>query len=387
MTKKIGIDARMYSASSGIGRYILELTKRIFAANPDCHFVIFLPPSEFANYVCPPNVRKIEVDCPHYSLSEQTKFCRILNRQNCDLVHFCNFNFPIFYGIFRRRKCIVTIHDTTLWFFPGRKMNSFFQKIAYRLVLQMAAWRSTKIITVSEHTKKDIQNLLHVRAEKIVPTLLAAPKNDEKFSETEKNRARKKFGISENFLIFTGNWREHKNLLGLLRAFKILISSPSQKTPPNLQLVISGEKDPHYPEILDQIADPAISNRIKLLGTASFHDLQALTSAAKILVFPSFYEGFGMPPLQAMALGTPVAAANRASIPEVCADAAVYFDPENIQNMAHVIGDLLTNSAKQSELAARGKARASEFSWEQTAERTWEVYQMGLKDCRNRAQK
>ncbi len=375
---KIGIDARMYSESFGIGRYILEITKRMFLEKNNIEWVIFMNEPAFSKYKFPKNVKKVLANAGHYSIAEQTSFAHILHKEKCDLVHFCNFNLPLFF----RGEFLVTIHDTTINFFPGKKMNTWWYKAGYNMVMRNAVKNSEKIITVSQNTKNDVIRLFgskksrrapqgggEILDKKIDPILIAPSDEFHPISDLEKVQIKKKYELPPEYIIYTGNWREHKNLVGLLKSFAIL-----KKSFPQLVLVITGKEDPCYPEVLETSRDLELEDSVKFVGCVDFNDLKKLTAAATIYVFPSFYEGFGMPPLEAMACEVPCAVSNTSAIPEVCGDAALYFDPENSEEMAQQITKLLREPKSREILIKKGLERVKKFDWEKVAQKTLGIY-------------
>lgn len=369
---KIGIDARMFSdAFTGIGRYNFELTKRLFEQTSfkgqPLEWVIFLNDPQYSAFKFPAHVKKVLVNAGHYSLAEQLKFWWLLQKERCDLVHFSHFNLPLLY----RRKFVVTIHDTTISFYPGKKMNVWWRKLAYKLVIGHAVKASKQIITVSAHTKKDVMKLFKTDFEKINPIHIAPSAEFKVVEDLEIKKLRLKYDLTNSFLLYTGNWREHKNLVGLIEAFAMLKAEARLK---DLKLVITGKEDPHYPEVKETIARLGLTDFIKLVGLVSLDDLVGLFNAATLYVCPSFYEGFGLPPLEAMACATPVAVSNTASIPEVCGEAAVYFNPHDPADMASKISDLLKDSPKQELLKLKGLKHSQTFSWDRCADKTLEVY-------------
>jgi glycosyltransferase involved in cell wall biosynthesis len=312
------------------------------------------------------------VNASHYSLAEQGRFARLLYKERCDLVHFSHFNLPLLYA----RRFVVTIHDTTISFYPGKKMNAWWRKLAYKLVIRHAVKAARHIITVSEHTKNDVIKLFKTRPEKI-SAIHIAPSPEFKIIDPNLIEAvHQKFKLKDSFILYTGNWREHKNLVGLIEAFAQLQSQPEFK---NLQLVITGKADPHYPEVKETIERLNLTNAIKLVGLVDIKDLIALFNAASLYVCPSYYEGFGLPPLEAMACGTPVAVSNAASLPEVCKDAAEYFNPHDIDDITAVLQNLLTDQHRQSQLTTLGLEHIKNFSWDSTAQQTFEVYKKALR--------
>jgi len=329
---------------------------------------------EYSKFNFPSNVKKVCVNAHHYSFAEQLKFLKILNREKCDLVHFSHFNLPFFY----RGKFIVTIHDTTISFYPGKKMNSWWRKCAYNLVIRNAVRRAEKIITVSDNTAQDVQRLFGIKREKMKTIWNGIGEEFKEISNAEKSEVREKFGLSQKFLLYTGNWREHKNLVGLLQAFSKIVSSVTNGKFSDLQLVITGKADPYYPEVQQTIKTLGLQDFVKLVGLVNQKDLVGLYNTASAYAFPSFYEGFGLPPLEAMACGTPVSASHVSAIPEVCGDAVQYFDPKNSDDMAEKISKLLMDKNMQENLITKGKERIKLFSWDKSAEQTLKIYQSTL---------
>lgn len=372
---KIGIDARMFSNSfTGIGRYNFELTKRFFDARPDIEWVIFMNEPEYFRFTFPAHVRKVLVNAPHYSFSEQWKFWRILEKEKCDLVHFTHFNAPLLY----KGKFVTTIHDTTISFYPGKKMNSWWRKWAYNKVIHHAVDQAQKVITVTDNTKKDLMKLFSVPAEKIQTIWNGIGNEFQKFPEVEEQIVRKKFNLPNQFLLYTGNWREHKNLPQLLEAFSLILRKAEKVDGPqhlkNLVLVITGKEDPYYPEVKRKVEQLSLQEKVRFVGLVEEGDLLRLYSAASAYVFPTLYEGFGLPPLEAMKAQTPVIASNISCIPEVCGESVQYFDPQNSEDMAQNIIKVLINPDRQKELITKGMERAKLFSWDTCAEETLKVY-------------
>ncbi len=370
----IGIDARMYSKSfTGIGRYTHELTKHLFVLRPEWHFTLFLAPQEYEAFDPPSlNVDKVLSPEKHYSFAEQTSFWTKISRQKFDLFHFPHFNAPLLYA----GKTIVTIHDLTISFFPGKKKTSWLDKAGYKLVVSDIVKKSKKVIAVSENTKKDLQNILKAPEEKIAVVwngLGAEFLREEQNVEQVKSlfgKLKKKHEIEYPYFLYTGVHREHKNVVGMIKAFEKFL-----KKRPNVQLVITGKEDPYYPEIREEIEKSSLQNNVKTVGLVSENELKTLFYHAHTFVFPSFYEGFGLPPLEAMAMEIPVVASNASSIPEICADAAEYFDPKNIDDIAEKMTKVFSDTKRRNELREKGKKRIQFFSWKRMAEETIKVYE------------
>ena len=366
-TMRIGIDARMYSSSfTGIGRYVHELTKHLFILAPEDEFVLFFNSPEYELFDPPTkNIKKVRVQAKHYSFSEQTTFFRALQKEKLDLMHFTHFNAPLLYY----RKSIVTIHDLTLSFFPGKKMKRWWHRFGYYLTIRAAVKKASKVIAVSKHTKKDLMTLLKTPENKICVTYEAPDVNFRPITENKKKEIKKKYQL-QKFLLYTGVWREHKNVVGMIEAF----SKISQKFP-EVSLVITGRPDPTYPEVIETIQKFQLEDRVKRVGLVPEQDLYDLVGAADAYVFPSFYEGFGLPPLEAMASGVPVMASKSSCIPEICGkENALFFDPNNINEISASMEKILTDESVRKKLQHNGFSRVKDFSWKTMAEETLAVY-------------
>ncbi len=367
---KIGIDARMYgSGFTGIGRYTYELIRHLARKDHKNEYVVFMRKEEYESFQ-PPNERftKVLADFPHYSFAEQTAFLKLLNRTNLDLMHFCHFNAPIFYN----KSYAVTIHDLTLSFFPGKKMNSWFRRLAYRLVLRTVTRKARMIIAVSENTKKDLQKLLDVPADKISVIYNGVNPEFSKPSATKKADLLKKLGLQKPYFLYTGVWRDHKNIVGMIKAF----ADVNKELGGQYNLVITGRHNPSYHEIPDTVREMGLEEDVHLVGQVDEDDLRGLYQHALAYVFPSYYEGFGLPPLEAMQCGTPVAASNKSAIPEICGEGnALFFDPYDIQDMKEKMKTLATDPSVRQRLVDRGFERVKAFDWDKMAEEVLTIYQ------------
>lgn len=366
---RIGIDARMYgSGFTGIGRYTYELIHNLAQLDSSNDYVIFLRKEAFDGFV-PPNTRfkKVLADFPHYSFAEQTCFLSVLNREKLDLMHFCHFNAPVFY----RRPFVVTIHDLTLSFFPGKKMNGWLRRIAYQFVLRAVTRHARRIIAVSGHTKKDLQTLLGIPDDKISVIFNGVNPDFGTPSSLDPKALRAQFSLLKPYFLYTGVWRDHKNIVGLLKAFHALQVESEQC----YQLVITGRPNPNYPEVPETVKALGLENEVRLTGLVGDEELKALYQQALAYVFPSFYEGFGFPPLEAMLCGIPVAASNTSSIPEICGSGnALFFDPYNVDEIKTAMRTVATDQELRKALIEQGSKHALRFKWDAMASAVLDVY-------------
>lgn len=374
MSYRIGIDARMYSARfTGIGRYNYELIHHLVQLDTENTYVIFLNEPEFSEFTpFAPNVEKVLVDARHYSLGEQTRFLQKLLQAKLDLMHFTHFNSPLLY----MGRQVVTIHDLTLSYYPGKKMTAPHYRAAYNMSIGGVTKKAKRVIAISENTKKDVMELLHIPAEKIrvIYEGAAASFMDDK-DPVKIATLRETYNLPRPFILYAGVWRSHKNVVGLIEAYALMVKNHGYGG----DLVITGRQDPLYVEVPETIAKHGLQERVHCVGLVPEEDLGRLFNAAQCFVFPSFYEGFGLPALEAFAAGTPVAASNTSCLPEICgAGNALFFNPHNHAEMARVIMQAATDEPLRQELIKRGKERLKVFSWDKMAKETHAVYMEAL---------
>jgi len=388
---KIGIDARMLGYS-GIGRYTENLMREILQIDKKNKYVLFVQKSKegFKKFINPEskisNLKIVEVDAPIYSFKEQYNFLKAVNNEKLDVMHFTHFNRPIFYN----RPSVVTIHDLTPIYFPGKKRSSFIEQFAYRLVLRAALKKANRIIAISNFTKNDIlKNFPFINNKKIKVIYEGIH-----FATTAKLKIKnkKRKNILENwklkignYLLYVGVWREHKNLIGLIRAFEKLKSINHKSKFLNLKLVIVGKPNPYYCEVQEMAERSPFKKEIIFTGYLPDEELSFLYQNAAAFVFPSFYEGFGLPPLEAMEYRCPVVSSNAASLPEILGDAALYFNPYDIDDMVDKIKKIIQDKKLRNDLIEKGKKRVLKYSWQKMAQETLKVYnEITKKDLRNK---
>jgi len=390
----IGFDARFYGPlGKGLGRYTQEVVDnliKISSAEPGAGFnyVIFLSPENFDEFTSPsPKVKKVLLPVRWYSWSEQFLMPFYIWREKIDLMHFPHFNVPVLTPV----KFVVTIHDLILTNFPTRRattLSPWFYRLknfAYRLVIFSAVWRAKKIITVSEFTKKDLIVKFRVRPEKVAVTYegvanLAKGRDSLFAAKLDHQEILTEYHIAKNFLLYVGNAYPHKNLEWLLRVFSRLHTAQ-----PGLRLVLVGKEDYFYrrvqaeARVLNLWQAENKNSPVIFSGYVPDAQLEVLYQEARGYVFPSLYEGFGLPPLEAMAKGCPVLCSERASLPEVLAEAALYFNPEDAEDFLAKARRLLNDADLRADLIARGLRQAKKYSWWQCAQETLTIYRQVLR--------
>lgn len=372
---RIGIDARLFGTALavGIGRYTEELIRHLVELDKDNQYHIFLSESAASNFpIYAPNLSKTGVDFSHYSYSEQFKYPAVLKKTDLDLIHYTNFNSPIFFNLI---PSVVTIHDLTLWFFPGRGQKSWFRRMVYRLVIKRTCQNAKYIIAITKKTKQDIVKLLDINPEKISIIYEAVPSNYKVISNDQKiKKLKHKFNISQPYAMYVGQWRDHKNIIRMIRAFSLL----RRRYNIDYQLVMVGRMDNQYPQVQTTIKELGLTDHVVFTGYVPDSELPYIYNGAEFFVWPSLYEGFGLPPLEAMACGTPVVSSNASCMPEVLGDAAYYFDPLNVEAMAKNMADVAKSYALKRELKLKGLRQARKYSFEKSAKQTFKIYKRVL---------
>jgi glycosyltransferase involved in cell wall biosynthesis len=279
---------------------------------------------------------------------------------SCDIFWSPHYNIPL--APIRAKKRLLTIHDVFHLAFIDQL--SFKQKIYARSVLNSAVKISDLIVTVSNFSKSEIVKYTKTGRGKI--TVIHNGIDTEKFRELDDAAlipVKKKYDMPEKFILFVGNVKPHKNLKRLLGAYEILI----KKGITDYDLVIVGKKEGFITgdsEVFSILNNNSIlREKVLFAGYIDNSDLPAVYNLASLLVFPSLYEGFGLPPLEAMACGCPTVVSNAASLPEVCGDAAYYIDPYDIENMAEGMDRVLNDDTLRQDLIKKGFEREGLFSW------------------------
>jgi glycosyltransferase involved in cell wall biosynthesis len=366
---RVAIDARKLH-DFGIGTYTRNLLRHLARLDRDNEYVLLChEPDLGLAEVLGPNFRTVLEPSPNYSVREQIHVPWVLHREKPDVFHAPHYVLPPAIPI--RCRSVVTIHDCIHLMFPQYLPN----RAAYvyaKASMWMAARRSDRILTVSEASKRDIIHFFNVRPEKIVVVYNAI---DERFRMTPADedvaRVRERYQLNHRFVLYAGNIKPHKNLVRLIEAFDKLRTSGFE----DLKLLIIGDEISKLPALRRAVHTHKLHKHVRFLGFLPDETLAILYRLTAVFVFPSLYEGFGLPPLEAMACGAPVVTSNVSSLPEVAGDAAVLVDPYDVDSIVEGMRRVLTNPALAEDLRRKGRERAREFSWERSVARTRELYQ------------
>lgn len=358
-------DARMIN-NSGIGVYIQHTLAEVLT-NSTYTLTLLGRRAELAAYFDSGTYRHIEADFPIYSWQEQAYLPLLI--PVCDIFWSPHFNVPI--GFIRAGKRVATIHDVYHLAFP--KSFSLMKRSLAKLLFRQAYSRSNLLLTVSEFSAEEIRTRIG-RAATIrviyngIDHQLFRPVT----SAVIQQHVRERYGLPNQFVLFVGNVKPNKNIRALVLAFKLLLNNL-----PDHYLLIVGKKEGFITgdhELFRQIGtDPRLNERVVFTGYVATDDLPVLYSLASVFAFPSLYEGFGFPPLEAMACGCPVVASDRASIPEICGQAALYVNPDDSERFADELYRVITNAYVRSLLVKQGYEQAATYDWKKAGQEFMEA--------------
>ena len=351
---KIGIDIQTtLGQKSGFGFYVKNLVEHLKKVDADNEYVLIAPDSQ------------TDFTTPQRFIWDQFSFPKKAREAKVDILHQPCFSAPIFY----QGKIVLTIHDLISHYFPQNMPSG--SRLYFSRWMPLTYKKAKKIIAISENTKRDIISLLKIPEEKIVVIHSAVSDDFKPISNSNIiNRVKEKYQTGENYILDVGTLEPRKNLPFLVRAYHKAINDGNIKH----NLVLTGKKGWYYENLFDLIKELKLEDRVILPGYVADEDLPALYNGADLFCFPSLYEGFGFPPLEALSCGTPVIAARNSSIPEVIGEAGILLDDYNKSLWANNMIRVLTDKKMANVLREKGLAQAKKFSWEKTAQATAKVY-------------
>jgi glycosyltransferase involved in cell wall biosynthesis len=364
---KIVIDARESGTSTG--RYVDKLVEYLYKLRPE-HEIVLLsksPRVEFLQSLAP-DYKIVRSDFKEFTFSEQIGFLKLVNSVGADLVHFPMTQQPIRY----KGKKVTSIQDLTTLRFENPAKNSFVfrsKQLIYGRVVKKVANESMAIITPSKYVKQDVANYADINLNKIVVIYDAADRINAASEPVHRLEGKQ-------FIMYVGRALPHKNLARLVEAFAIL-----SKRHPELMLALAGKMDRNYKIVESIVTDKRLANRVVFTDFITEGQLRWMYENTAVYVFPSLSEGFGLPGLEAMVHGAPVAAAKATCLPEIYGDGAAYFDPKVSFDMAKTISGILSDVHLRGELIRAGRRQAAKYSWQTMAKQTLAVYERVLKEA------
>ncbi len=385
---KIGVNSYFFRfPASGTGQYLLHLLQALAEIDQENEYILldsqpistkFKTSFEF-QYGVTSLPRLVRHNASIEKLIwEQYAAPFAARKAKVDLLYVPYFAPPLFPGM----PSVITIHDVIPLRLPQYRTDPKMK--AYLQLITRAAHKATLIITVSQHAKQDMMDALKLPAERIRVIYEAAGEEYNLITDQALlARVRANYGLTGRYVLYLGGLDQRKNVPQLVRAFAQLYKHLRD---PDLQLLIAGNPDkqsgPLFPDPRPVAAELGVTDQV-ICRFIEEEDKPAIYSGASVFVFPSLYEGFGLPPLEAMSCGTPVICSNRTSLPEVVGDAAIKLDPDNIYEIVEAMYSVLTNSTLRLDLQARSLKRAAQFNWRQTATETLATFEEAVARSKN----
>ena len=371
---KIGIDATALPPQpGGAGIYIIQLIRALASCEADFNLTIFAhqigyymidkPDTRNVKWVLVPNKNPV-----HRLVWEQTMLPRLVRKSGVDLLHSPHYTRPISLAC----KSVVTFHDMTFFLFP--ELHTISKRVFFRFAIRMSSRLADGIIAVSENTKRDAMRLLGLPSEKITAVPLGIGEVFRPISNDQVlEQYRKKYQLPERFILTVGVIEPRKNLEVLINSLKNLLDKGLE-----ISLVVAGRLGWMYDGVFHLVKSLGIIDRVHFTGYIPNDELVIIYNLADIFVYPSTYEGFGMPPLEALACGVPVVTSAVSSMPENIGGAGILVPPGDQEALTSALLKLFEDPALREKFSRLGPARAAEFSWKRTAQGTLEVYRKVL---------
>ena len=369
---RVGIDGYpLAEPRTGVGHYTLELARALALISPADQFELVSPaPFEGAALdeieraqlpnLLTSNPRASSIRGHWWSIGLPL----YARRARFDLFHGTNFDVPLW----KKRRSVVTIHDLSALLHPETHRSRLVRRARLRLPLVVRI--ADMIITPTESVKREVCRHFSVKPDRVTAIHSAARRSFQPVPFAQTAEIRKRLGVEDNFLLFVGTLEPRKNLLTLLKALAQIIEHSSLRP----QLVIAGGEGWLMDDSFAFIKKAAIGERVRFTGYLSDDDLRALYSSCRVFIYPSVYEGFGLPPLEAMACGAPVIAGRIPSLQETLGSAARLVEPLDVDALARSIIEVLQNENQREMLGAAGPLHSGKFSWEKTARLTLGLY-------------
>jgi glycosyltransferase involved in cell wall biosynthesis len=371
---KIALDIRRLG-SFGIGTYIRNVVRTLARIDARNQYLLLGYPERLREVgELPPNFSVLGFPYRESETRSYYEFGQALKAHGCDLAHV-----PHLFWHPRYLPCryVVTVHDLLTYMRP-RPTRSFFRRTFHPYLTRRALKRAERIFAVSNFTKSELTRTFGIPGEKIEVVYNAI---DERFqaahtTEADRQFIAERFQVNYPFLLYAGNVKPHKNVVRTIEAFSAL-KGALQKTGeyPELKLIIIGDELSKHPDLRRTVVKSAVEKDVRFLGFVPIEVLRTFYATAEVFIFPSLYEGFGLPPLEAMSLGTPVVTSNTSSLPEVVDGAAVLVNPENVFEIMRAVQRVLRDQPLREKLRKRGQEQAKRYSWEKSVRRILEVYE------------
>ena len=354
---KVAIDIRRMT-EFGVGTYIRNIVRALGRLDrTNTYFLIGNPARVSEIGPLPPNFQTVSLPDPDTTFKGYVECRSVLKRIACDVTHI-----PHLFSLPRNLPCphVVTVHDVLEHMYGARDRSSLRRSLHFHLTRRVLK-SATRIFAVSEFTKSEIEKLFGIPDKRIEVIYNAI---DERFlhghaTEADRQLLAARYLVTSPFLLYAGSIRPHKNLVRIIEAFSALKAQlEKQDKFPDLKLIIIGDELSKHPDLRRTVVRGGVQNDVRFMGFVPIEVLRIFYDAAKVFVFPSLYEGFGLPPLEAMAHGTPVVTSNTSSLPEVVGKAAVLVNPENVFEIMRALNRVLVDQPLREKLKQRGYEQA-----------------------------
>jgi len=361
---KIAIDIQTtLGKPTGFGFYVSNLVEALKKDVSD----------KFQLELIEPGVEK-DFSTPQRFFWDQFTYPNRAKNKGVDLLHQPCFSAPLFFP----GPVVVTIHDIISILFP--ETIPFASRMFYSKWMPFSYRKASEIITISRSTKKDIVRVLGIDEGRITVIPLGFDKKlEKKLSKAQIDKVRAKYNLPEKYLLHIGTLEPRKNLGFLIDVFSDVIAQGNN----DLGLVITGKKGWYYEGLFEKVKEYSLEERVVFTGYIDEEDKSAIYQGARVFTFPSLYEGFGLPPLEAMASGVPVISSNTSSMPEVIGDAGILLSPHDRSKWVEAIIKLSSSEKKLEEMKEKNKIQVKKFSWDKAAASTLEVYKKAIEEYKN----
>ncbi len=370
---KIAIDIRRMT-EFGVGTYIRNVVRTLGRLDHENEFLLIGPPAKVEEIgALPPNFRTVPLLAPERSVQGYREFRTSMKRLDCDLVHI-----PNLFSVPRGLPCpyVMTVHDLLEHMSRTREQSGFWRALYFQMTKRVLAG-AARIFAVSNFTRNEIEKLFEIPSERVEVVYNAI---DERFlrghaTAADRDLIARRYQVTYPFLLYAGRISPHKNVVRMIEAFSALKTELERdQAYPDLKLIIIGDDLSGNPDLRRTVVRSGVQNDVRFLGFIPIEVLRIFYDEAKVFVFPSLYEGFGLPPLEAMAHGTPVVTSNVSSLPEVVGNAAVLVNPENVFEIMRALHRVLMDQSLRNRMKERGYQQAAKFSWETSVRRILEAY-------------
>ena len=355
----------------GIGRYAFNLVRHLALEGPDDEFFVLYDPRapntryDWGMLAAYPNIQLVEAPWGIFGLAQQLFLPRLLRRLGVALYHSPYYVAPYFISC----PLIISIHDLIPLLHPEALPKPQLRHLFAGLI-RLSLWRAECLLMDSLAAKEDLVRMAGVEDSRIAVIPLGVDDSFHPRGAKELTRLREHWGLYLPYVLYLGINKPHKNLVRLLQAWAELPAGVKGK----YTLVLAGREDPRYPQVREAVQELELETQVRFLGAIDTQDVPLLYAGASAFVFPSLYEGFGLPVLEAMASGVPVACSQVSALPEVVGEAALLFDPYEVESIREALERLLTDSSLRQQLVNKGLERARQFSWRYTAAQTLQLY-------------